>query len=156
MRSNVLDYSLIAPPTLSAALEALASTPGLTPIAGGTELMVALAAGHLPQKHLISINHLRELRFIDVTPSNLTIGSGTTYTDIRRHPSIAAPKTPTPTSAAIPPSPSTSPSSYRPPPGPAASPIRTAAPLAATSSTPRPQPTRPPRCSSTDRKSTRL
>jgi CO/xanthine dehydrogenase FAD-binding subunit len=90
MRSNVLDYSLIAPPTLSAALEALASTPGLTPIAGGTEIMVALAAGHLPQKHLISINHLRELRFIDVTPSNLTIGSGTTYTDIRRHPAIAA------------------------------------------------------------------
>ena len=89
MRSNVLDYSLIAPPTLSAALEALASTPGLTPIAGGTELMVALAAGHLPQKHLISINHLRELRFIDVTASNLTIGSGTTYTDIRRHPVIA-------------------------------------------------------------------
>jgi CO/xanthine dehydrogenase FAD-binding subunit len=90
MRSNVLDYSLIAPPTLSAALEALASMPGLTPIAGGTELMVALAAGHLPQKHLISINHLRELRFIDVTASNLTIGSGTTYTDIRRHPVIAA------------------------------------------------------------------
>ena len=90
MRSNVLDYSLIAPPTLSAALEALASAPGLTPIAGGTELMVALAAGHLPQKHLISINHLRELRFIDVTASNLTIGSGTTYTDIRRHPVIAA------------------------------------------------------------------
>jgi CO/xanthine dehydrogenase FAD-binding subunit len=89
MRSNVLDYSLIAPPTLSAALEALASMPGLTPIAGGTELMVALAAGHLPQKHLISINHLRELRFIDVTASNLTIGSGTTYTDIRRHPVIA-------------------------------------------------------------------
>jgi CO/xanthine dehydrogenase FAD-binding subunit len=90
MRSNVLDYSLIAPPTQSAALEALASMPGLTPIAGGTELMVALAAGHLPQKHLISINHLRELRFIDVTASNLTIGSGTTYTDIRRHPVIAA------------------------------------------------------------------
>jgi len=89
MRSNVLDYSLIAPPTLSAALEALASDPGLTPIAGGTELMVALAAGHLPQKHLISINHLRELRFITTTPDAITIGSGTTYTDIRRHPVLA-------------------------------------------------------------------
>jgi CO/xanthine dehydrogenase FAD-binding subunit len=89
MRSNVLDYSLIAPPTLSAALEALASMPGLTPIAGGTELMVALAAGHLPQKHLISINHLRELRFITTTPDAITIGSGTTYTDIRRHPVLA-------------------------------------------------------------------
>ena len=89
MRSNVAEYELVQPTTLPAALEALAQNPGLTPIAGGTELMVALAAGHLPQKHLISINHLRELRFIDVTPSNLTIGSGTTYTDIRRHPVIA-------------------------------------------------------------------
>jgi CO/xanthine dehydrogenase FAD-binding subunit len=91
MRSNVLDYDLIAPPTLSAVLETLAAEPGrYIPIAGGTELMVALAAGHLPQKRLISINHLRELRFIDVTPTSLTIGSGTTYTDIRCHPVIAA------------------------------------------------------------------
>jgi CO/xanthine dehydrogenase FAD-binding subunit len=89
MRSNVAEYDLIAPPTLSAALEALASAPGLTPIAGGTELMVALAAGHLPQKRLISINHLRELRFITTTPDAITIGSGTTYTDIRRHPVLA-------------------------------------------------------------------
>src|ERR1017187_2534691 len=89
MRSNVAEYELISAPTLSATLALLADPGGLTPIAGGTELMVALAAGHLPQKRLISINHLRELRFIDVTPANLTIGSGTTYTDIRRHPVIA-------------------------------------------------------------------
>ena len=90
MRSNVAEFDLIAPLTLTAVLEALASQPGLTPIAGGTELMVALAAGHLPQKYLVSINHLRELRFIDITPDTTTIGSGTTYTDIRRHPVIAS------------------------------------------------------------------
>jgi len=90
MRSNVLDYSLIAPPTLTAALETLASDPTLTPIAGGTELMVALSAGHLPQKNLLSINHLNELRFIEVTPDAITIGSGTTFTDIRRHATIAS------------------------------------------------------------------
>ena len=40
MRSNVLDYDLVAPPTLPAVLEALAADPGrYTPIAGGTELM---------------------------------------------------------------------------------------------------------------------
>lgn len=83
MRSNVAEYSLIAPPTLSGALEALASDPDLTPIAGGTELMVALAAGRLPQRRLLSINHLRELRFITHTPTDITIGSGTTFTDIR-------------------------------------------------------------------------
>ena len=90
MRSNVAEYDLVQPTTLPEALETLASTPGLTPIAGGTELMVALAAGHLPQKRLISINHLRELRFITTTPDAVTIGSGTTYTDIRRHTTLAA------------------------------------------------------------------
>jgi CO/xanthine dehydrogenase FAD-binding subunit len=83
MRSNVLDYSLVAPPTLTEALTTLASDPTLAPIAGGTELMVALSAGRLAQKHLLSINHLRELRFITTTPTHITIGSGTTFTDIR-------------------------------------------------------------------------
>ena len=84
MRSNVLEYALIAPRTLPAALQALADEPGrYTPIAGGTELMVALSAGRLAQKNLLSINHLRELRFITTTPTDITIGSGTTFTDIR-------------------------------------------------------------------------
>src|ERR1035437_567420 len=90
MRSNVLEYTLIAPPTLSAALESLAQNPTLTPIAGGTELMVALSAGRLSQKNLLSINHLKELRFIEVTPEAITIGSGTTFTDIRKHDVIAS------------------------------------------------------------------
>ena len=90
MRSNVTEYDLIAPANLPAALEALAADPGLyTPIAGGTELMVALAAGRLPQKHLLSINHLKELRFIDVTPNTVILGAGTTFTDIRKHSVIA-------------------------------------------------------------------
>jgi len=89
MRSNVHDYALIAPPTLPETLKLLASDSDLTPIAGGTELMVALSAGRLPQKHLVSINHLRELRFIDVHPETITLGSGTTFTDIRRHEAIA-------------------------------------------------------------------
>jgi CO/xanthine dehydrogenase FAD-binding subunit len=84
MRSNVLEYALIAPLTLPAVLQTLADEPGrYTPIAGGTELMVALSAGRLPQKNLLSINHLRELRFITTTPTDITIGSGTTFTDIR-------------------------------------------------------------------------
>jgi CO/xanthine dehydrogenase FAD-binding subunit len=86
MRSNVAEYALIAPPTLVDVLQALASDPSLTPIAGGTELMVALSAGRLAQKNLISINHLKELRFITATPVAITLGSGTTFTDIRKHP----------------------------------------------------------------------
>ena len=51
--------------------------------------MVALSAGRLTQKNLLSINHLKELRFINTTPNDITIGSGTTFTDIRRHAVIA-------------------------------------------------------------------
>jgi CO/xanthine dehydrogenase FAD-binding subunit len=90
MHSNPADYNLIAPPTLDAVLQTLAENPGLyTPIAGGTEIMVALGAGRLREKNLLSINHLKELRFIDVTPDTITIGSGTTFTDIRRSAAIA-------------------------------------------------------------------
>jgi len=91
MRSDVSEYDLVAPPTLSAALEVLAAEPGrYKPIAGGTELMVALSAGRLPHRHLLSINHLRELRFLDVAHNAITIGSGTTFTDLRRSPAIAS------------------------------------------------------------------
>ena len=89
MRSNVLHYDLTAPATLEAVLDTLASEPGeYTPIAGGTEIMVALAAGRLNSKKLVSINQLKELRFIEATPDEITIGAGTTFTDIRNHPII--------------------------------------------------------------------
>jgi putative cofactor-binding repeat protein len=91
MHSNPPQYDLIAPTTLEAVLQTLAENPGhYTPIAGGTELMVALGAGRLTQKNLLSINHLKELRFINATDSEVTIGSGATFTDIRKHPVIAS------------------------------------------------------------------
>ena len=82
MHSNPTQYDLIAPTTLDAALQILADSPdNYTPIAGGTELMVALGAGRLAPRNLLSINHLRELRFIEVSPDTVTIGSGTTFSD---------------------------------------------------------------------------
>jgi CO/xanthine dehydrogenase FAD-binding subunit len=91
MRSNVTQYELIAPASLDAALQILASSPEhYTPIAGGTEIMVALGAGRLQSKKLISLWNLKELRFIEVTTDALVIGAGTTFTDIRRHPVIAS------------------------------------------------------------------
>jgi CO/xanthine dehydrogenase FAD-binding subunit len=90
MHSDVSQYALTAPSTLADALTLLAENPGLhTPIAGGTELMVALAAGRLQQKSLLSINHLTELRFIQVTDEAIQIGANTTFTDIRRNAAIA-------------------------------------------------------------------
>ncbi len=86
MRSDPAQYTVIAPPTLKAALDRLASDPGShTPLAGGTELMVALNIGRLQQRSLLSIQHLRELRFIEAAKDTITIGAGTTFTDLRRH-----------------------------------------------------------------------
>jgi len=89
MRSNVSQYEMIAPNSLDAVLQILADSPDhYTPIAGGTELMVALGAGRLQPKKLISLWDLEELRFIEVTPDAIVIGAGTTFTDIRKHPVI--------------------------------------------------------------------
>jgi CO/xanthine dehydrogenase FAD-binding subunit len=90
MRSNVANYELIAPNSLDAVLQILADSPDrYTPIAGGTELMVALGAGRLQLRKLISLWNLEELRFIDITPDAIILGAGTTFTDIRKHPLIA-------------------------------------------------------------------
>src|SRR5271167_2020447 len=89
MRSNVTQYDLIAPKSLDAVLQILADSPDrYTPIAGGTELMVALGAGRLQPKKLVSLWGLEELRFIEETPDAIIIGAGTTFTDIRKHPVI--------------------------------------------------------------------
>jgi CO/xanthine dehydrogenase FAD-binding subunit len=89
MHSDPAQFALTAPATLAAVLIQLAE--GLhTPIAGGTELMVALAAGRLTQKSLLSIHHLSELRFIHIEDNAITLGANTTFTDIRRNATIAA------------------------------------------------------------------
>jgi CO/xanthine dehydrogenase FAD-binding subunit len=86
MRSNITQYELIAPKSLDAILQILADSPNrYTPIAGGTELMVAFGAGRLQPKRLVSLWNLEELRFIEETPDAIIIGAGTTFTDIRKH-----------------------------------------------------------------------
>ncbi|WP_263415395.1 FAD binding domain-containing protein [Terriglobus albidus] len=89
MRSDVRDYTLTAPGSLDAVLSALAANPRLTPIAGGTELMVALGVGRLGRHELISLDGLKELRFIEERPETLILGAGATFTDIRRNAAIA-------------------------------------------------------------------
>jgi len=90
MHSDVSQFALTAPATLQAVLAQLAAEPGKhTPLAGGTEIMVAFNVGRLAQKSLLSINHLRELRFIRVEEDAIHIGAGTTFTDIRRNKEIA-------------------------------------------------------------------
>jgi CO/xanthine dehydrogenase FAD-binding subunit len=52
--------------------------------------MVALNTGRLGSRSLISVQHLRELRFIRIEADRVCIGAGTTFTDIRRSETIAA------------------------------------------------------------------
>lgn len=91
MRADVTQYELLAPSSLDAALALLAAEPGRhTPIAGGTELMVALNSGRLQQRSLVSLHVVRELRFIRVEADAVHIGAGATFTEIRSHATIAA------------------------------------------------------------------
>jgi CO/xanthine dehydrogenase FAD-binding subunit len=84
MRGNAAAHELIAPRSLDAVLATLASEPGKwTPIAGGTELMVAHAAGKLSAKNLISLWGIPDLRFIEITPRSIVIGALSTFRDLR-------------------------------------------------------------------------
>ena len=51
--------------------------------------MVLLEAGKLPHRRFLSIWNLPELRGVEVTPEHVTLGSLATYTDIRRHETLA-------------------------------------------------------------------
>ena len=104
MRSNVNQYELVAPGTLDAVLQILAASPDhYTPIAGGTELMVALGAGRLQPKNS--------------SPFGISTNSASSKSLQTHSPSAQA--LPSPTSANTPSSQKNSPSSPRPQAGPA-------------------------------------
>lgn len=91
MRGNAEAHELIAPGNLSDVLALLAGAPGQwTPIAGGTELMVAHAAGRLAAGKLVSLWGIPDLRFIEATPQILIVGAGVTFSDLRGNATIAA------------------------------------------------------------------
>uniref|UniRef100_E6QJZ3 Xanthine dehydrogenase, FAD-binding subunit n=1 Tax=mine drainage metagenome TaxID=410659 RepID=E6QJZ3_9ZZZZ len=90
MRGNPLHHQMIAPATLDEALALLAAEPGeWTPIAGGTELMVAYAAGRLKSKKLLSLWTLPELTAISITDGGqVSLGGGVTFAQIRSDPRL--------------------------------------------------------------------
>src|SRR6201993_3096669 len=86
MRADPTDYELVAPGSLSAVVSLLAQAPSeWLPIAGGTDVMVQFASGRLAARKLVSLWNLPELRRIDVTPAEVIIGAGCTYTDVLTH-----------------------------------------------------------------------
>lgn len=91
MRGNAQAHEMVAPGSLAAVLDLIASAPGeWTPIAGGTELMVAFASGRLSAHKLVSLWGVPELRFIETTPEGIAIGAGTTFLDLRAHAGVTA------------------------------------------------------------------
>ena len=89
MRAYVPNYQLISPGSLSEALDVLAQNEGAwKPFAGGTDLMVLLEAGKLPHKNYVNIWNLPELRGIEVTNEQVTLGALTSYTDVQDNPTL--------------------------------------------------------------------
>jgi OHCU decarboxylase len=89
MRSHPADYELVAPGNLPSVLSLLAQEPGTwLPIAGGTDLMVQYAAGHLAAQKLVSIWNLPELRRIEILPDEIRVGAGCTYTDLMENANV--------------------------------------------------------------------
>src|SRR2546421_8796501 len=86
MRSYVPSYKLISPSNLGEALNVLSQNNGpWKPFAGGTDLMVLLEAGKLPHQNYVNIWNLKELRGIEVTDDQITLGALTTYTEVQNH-----------------------------------------------------------------------
>jgi CO/xanthine dehydrogenase FAD-binding subunit len=90
VRTFLPAYEMETPRDLAAALERMASEPGVwKPFAGGTDLMVLLEAGKLPHKKFLNIWNLAELRGIVVTAEHVTLGALTTYAEAQRHEVLA-------------------------------------------------------------------
>lgn len=89
MRAYLPDHEVLAPSSLAEALEAMASGKTLRPLAGGTDLMVELGAGHQAPTTYLDLHGVAELRAPLEINGSLTLRSLTTYTEVRHHPEVA-------------------------------------------------------------------
>ena len=76
---------VLTPRSLGEAFDLLADDPSLRPIAGGTDVMVELATGVAhPERPLLDLSRLGELRGISHSEDELVLGALTTYAELRR------------------------------------------------------------------------
>lgn len=81
---------VVSPASLSEAL-ALRAEGGWRPLAGGTDLMVQLEADVAePPERVLDLSRIDELRGVDYDGYEVSIGSLTTYTELRHSPVISA------------------------------------------------------------------
>ncbi len=82
MRTAVSTLELLEPRTLTTALKMMRDDGPLTPLAGCTDLYVAMNFGTMPSRRYIDLSRLGPLRRIRMEGETLVIGSGATYTEI--------------------------------------------------------------------------
>src|SRR5437016_12886595 len=86
MRADPAEFRVGSAGDLQVVLSLLASEPTeWLPIAGGTDLMVLYSAGKLPNRKLVNIWNIPELRQIEIFPDTIRIGAACTYTALRGH-----------------------------------------------------------------------
>ncbi len=95
MRSYLPDFVAESADSLTTALGRLAEAadPKLgawQPLAGGTDVMVLMAAGKLKPGRYLDLWGLDELRGIEITPEKVELGALTTYSQVRQHPLLQA------------------------------------------------------------------
>jgi CO/xanthine dehydrogenase FAD-binding subunit len=91
VRGWLAQYEMRSATSLEDALGLLAAEPGAwTPFAGGTDLMVLLEAGRLPQRRFLDLWRVAELRGTTHSPDEVVIGALATYTDLLRDPVITS------------------------------------------------------------------
>lgn len=74
--------AVLSPPSLDAALAALADDPHLTVLAGGTDLMVQVNYGVCRPGGVLSLRRVPELRGWRVDDGAVVLGAGTTYAEL--------------------------------------------------------------------------
>jgi len=84
VRTSTRDFSLRRVRTLGAAVRALRDAPGTVPIAGCTDVYVALQFGQKPGERYLDLTPLAALRRITTHGDTLVIGALATYTDLQR------------------------------------------------------------------------
>jgi CO/xanthine dehydrogenase FAD-binding subunit len=88
MMGVVSNRSLLEPKSLGDALKMLRDDGPITPMAGCTDLYVALNFGTLEDTRFLNLWRLDQLRGIDVRRGILSIGALATYTDVIRSPLV--------------------------------------------------------------------
>jgi CO/xanthine dehydrogenase FAD-binding subunit len=89
VRAAVSALDFASPRTLREALGLLQADPALMPLAGCTDVYVALNAGTLPAQRYLNLWGLEELRGIRLRGDVLALGALSTYTELIHSPLVA-------------------------------------------------------------------